>query len=273
MDNERIEQLENTVNELTTKLDEQSSMLEEFVDNYQQHSHIGTDGSIKLSQDIRLNPQALLEIGNSHWSNAITDHGESSEVYRSICGVGLLTGGTHSSAATEVFLEHGTQTNNTFYWGFRPPIYIGTASITSGGSTLTDIKWKWTTNELAGAYLNVYDGSALYTHLIASNTATVITISDTFTFTNADSYYLVSMPIYFGSADYPWRRLYTATDIRFGIGASAGTKVCFIKHGTGTPEASVTAQVGSLYMRLDGGADTTLYVKESGTGNTGWIAK
>ena len=43
--------------------------------------------------------------------------------------------------------------------------------------------------------------------------------------------------------------------------------------GTGTPEASVTAPVGSLYTRTDGGASTTLYVKESGTGNTGWVAK
>lgn len=43
--------------------------------------------------------------------------------------------------------------------------------------------------------------------------------------------------------------------------------------GNGTPEAAVAAPVGSLYRRLDGGASTTLYVKESGTGNTGWVAK
>lgn len=43
--------------------------------------------------------------------------------------------------------------------------------------------------------------------------------------------------------------------------------------GTGSPEGVVTAPVGSLYTRTDGGAGTTLYVKESGTGNTGWVAK
>ncbi len=43
--------------------------------------------------------------------------------------------------------------------------------------------------------------------------------------------------------------------------------------GTGSPESVVTANVGSLYTRTDGGASTTLYVKESGTGNTGWVAK
>lgn len=43
--------------------------------------------------------------------------------------------------------------------------------------------------------------------------------------------------------------------------------------GTGSPESAVTATVGALYLRTDGGTGTTLYVKESGTGNTGWVAK
>ena len=43
--------------------------------------------------------------------------------------------------------------------------------------------------------------------------------------------------------------------------------------GTGSPEGVIAAPVGSLFSRLDGGASTTLYVKQSGTGNTGWVAK
>lgn len=43
--------------------------------------------------------------------------------------------------------------------------------------------------------------------------------------------------------------------------------------GTGSPETVVTALVGCLYTNKSGGASTTLYVKESGSGNTGWIAK
>lgn len=46
-----------------------------------------------------------------------------------------------------------------------------------------------------------------------------------------------------------------------------------IKSGAGTPEGSQTASPGSLYLRTDGGAGTTLYIKETGTGNTGWVAK
>jgi len=43
--------------------------------------------------------------------------------------------------------------------------------------------------------------------------------------------------------------------------------------GTGSPEGVVTAPVGSIYTRTDGGVGTTLYVKETGAGNTGWSAK
>jgi hypothetical protein len=54
------------------------------------------------------------------------------------------------------------------------------------------------------------------------------------------------------------------------IGTTSGP---FVLSGTGTPEGAVTAGVGSIFMRTDGGAGTSYYVKESGTGNTGWVAK
>lgn len=43
-------------------------------------------------------------------------------------------------------------------------------------------------------------------------------------------------------------------------------------YGSGSPEGAVTANVGSTYRRTDGTTATTLYIKESGTGNTGWAA-
>jgi hypothetical protein len=51
------------------------------------------------------------------------------------------------------------------------------------------------------------------------------------------------------------------------------TALTRIYQGTGSPETVVAAVVGSLYLRLDGAAATTLYVKESGSAKTGWIAK
>lgn len=44
-------------------------------------------------------------------------------------------------------------------------------------------------------------------------------------------------------------------------------------YGSGSPEGVITAKVGSTYFRNDGGAATTYYVKETGTGNTGWAGK
>jgi hypothetical protein len=52
-----------------------------------------------------------------------------------------------------------------------------------------------------------------------------------------------------------------------------GTGGLYLSTGSGTPEGAVTAPIGSLFLRSDGGATTTLYVKTSGTGNTGWTAK
>lgn len=43
--------------------------------------------------------------------------------------------------------------------------------------------------------------------------------------------------------------------------------------GDGTPEGVVTADIGTLYIDTTSSSGSTLYVKESGTGNTGWVAK
>lgn len=48
---------------------------------------------------------------------------------------------------------------------------------------------------------------------------------------------------------------------------------CGIYAGAGAPEGVVTANPGSLYLNTSGGASTSLYVKQSGVSNTGWIGK
>ena len=40
--------------------------------------------------------------------------------------------------------------------------------------------------------------------------------------------------------------------------------------GTGSPEGAVIAPVGSYYSQSDGGVGTSLWIKETGAGNTGW---
>jgi hypothetical protein len=47
----------------------------------------------------------------------------------------------------------------------------------------------------------------------------------------------------------------------------------FRRKGAGSPEGAVTAPIGAVYHRTDGGLMSSFYVKESGTGNTGWVGK
>jgi hypothetical protein len=62
-----------------------------------------------------------------------------------------------------------------------------------------------------------------------------------------------------------------ADTVIVGTQASGGVNIVT---GTGDPENNVAAPQGSLFLRRDGAAATTLYVKTSGgTGNTGWTAK
>jgi len=74
-----------------------------------------------------------------------------------------------------------------------------------------------------------------------------------------------------GNASFRWANMY-ATNVRCTSLLPGGTSAQWTS-GSGTPEGAVTAVVGSMYTRTDGGASTTLYVKESGSGNTGWVAK
>jgi hypothetical protein len=46
----------------------------------------------------------------------------------------------------------------------------------------------------------------------------------------------------------------------------------FQARGADSPEGVVTADIGAVYERTNGGAGTALYVKESGSSNTGWRA-
>lgn len=50
-----------------------------------------------------------------------------------------------------------------------------------------------------------------------------------------------------------------------------GNKYIPVLQCTGTPEAQVTANVGALCIRDNGTDGTTTYIKESGSGNTGWV--
>jgi hypothetical protein len=62
------------------------------------------------------------------------------------------------------------------------------------------------------------------------------------------------------------------TTVALRIAGNAGTFGPNIWSGVGTPENQVSARVSSLFLRTDGGQATVVYYKETGVGNTGWLA-
>lgn len=88
------------------------------------------------------------------------------------------------------------------------------------------------------------------------------------------SYVFTSSAFHGGTGDYslgwsggPWRWIY-GQEIRLGDDSAPR-----IIPGTGSPEGVVWGTPGSLYIRKDGDAATTLYVKSGSAGYTGWTAK
>ena len=78
-----------------------------------------------------------------------------------------------------------------------------------------------------------------------------------------------------GNPSYP--ALYrNATGLQIKLAdASAFTSVqsLYDRFGAGSPEGAVTAPAGAIYHNTSGGAATSVYVKETGAGNTGWVGK
>jgi len=276
----KIEELENQIKKLTEMVNSQEREIKELRRIQSIHKHSGQDKSERVDGSLNLKPSSQLQIGTSAYGNTASNPGTASEVdFLSMVAGNDASGGTsaYTSGNAQINLQHAVANNgSTFYYGFTPPLYQNVSqSITNGGTTLQDGYFNWTTDELAGCYINILSAAGFHeTQTIASNTADTITISGTWTSATGSAYsYTVWRPIYFGAAEFPWRRVYITDDIRIGTGTSSGPDVIYIKYGSGTPESAVTANVGSIYLRTDGGSSTTLYVKESGTGNTGWVAK
>ncbi len=178
----------------------------------------------------------------------------------------------------QLTMDYQPDINRLFVCSFLTPLVDGTGFIKQGENTLTDHTAKFKPNQFI---TTAYNNGILYiantqgqyeAHKILSNTSDTITIDGTWAFSDGSYDYYLFFPAYLGSASFPFKRLYVGEDIRLGYGDSAGTQVAYIKFGNGSPEGVVTAPTGSLYLNLDGGANTSFYVKTAGTGNTNWQA-
>lgn len=65
----------------------------------------------------------------------------------------------------------------------------------------------------------------------------------------------------------------TAAFVQFLVPIQIQNTQCGLYAGAGNPNGIVTAPPGSVYLNNAGGAVTTLWVKETGIANTGWVAK
>lgn len=90
------------------------------------------------------------------------------------------------------------------------------------------------------------------------------------------------MCVYLADQDYPFRFYDGDSWEVFGPALDSSSRVLVegitrqsdttrsIRWGTGDPEGALTASIGSVFIRIDGSTNTVVYVKEAGTGNTGW---
>jgi len=294
-------------------LEERIKKLEEAIEEFRKHQHLGTDGSREFSGETRINAKEITISGagarikdfvavpfsiidaeggaeQPKRSGMIGiyvtgDKEADDEQINTILGVGKIV---RTDEVEEIvpsnrvdfnklnqaflFLSHSPQSSLTFLHAYRTPVISGEGAITKGADTFTDSSAKFQTDQLAGSILIL--SASGETRKIVSNTENVITVDDDWEAESGSYAYEIITPIYLGAANRPFKRLYVGEDIRLGYGASAGTQVRYIKWGASSPEGVVTANIGSLYLRTDGGTNTTLYIKTADNGEaTGWTAK
>jgi hypothetical protein len=196
---------------------------------------------------------------------------------------GVVIGGVTPAAST-----HTTLTVTANGAASTPSVRLSGTAFSGGSASTTQPLWlamptgtSWTNGTTAGTMLGVNAASGFTGNLLdlqTNNTrAFAVDRVGQVTFLTQ-----ISGPSYHESAGNSFYANSAAGGVAtkntgfFGFssdGTAFGTLGPRIRAGAGSPEGAITAPVGSLYLRTDGGANTTLYVKESGAGNTGWVAK
>lgn len=255
---QQLQSLSNLVNDYKTKIDKLN-------ETFKLHTHSGRDGSKNIDSEIDLQPGTPIKLGLGGMLaiGGGVQGAVSEQVQMSIVSGKDMDGSIGTSTNNlQLNLLHNPQnaSNQSFITSFRPPVFaqIGgsTISVTATGTTVTVVGYNFATNSLAGALINIYNSSNTFieTQTIASNTATVITISGTWGATTTGGSFFILQPVFFGSADTPWQRLYTCegtgAGIRFGVGVTAGAQ-----NQNGLLYMDAT---GDLYWRNKSGSSTKL---------------
>jgi hypothetical protein len=221
--------------------------LAEYKKKFVMHQHTGTDGSVWLDNtDIFLRDKKAIISGCGGMLGQV---GVDAKTLLPIRELNILCGpeanrsagnvGSTSKNAQLTIEKTGDgaeTTPNTFFYGFHNINKVDCShkvlNITSGQTVFTDSDLDLNDGiDRTGFYILFYlknpitvNGVAetLFSYQIASNTSNSVTITSGITVTGQLTQYKVLAPIYLGSADYPWTRIYTTMGvgggIRFGIG-------------------------------------------------------
>lgn len=203
--------------------------------------------------------------------NTISDHGEDGIYYERAYSSAIVGNTVKNSQKHGIFIT-GTSTSSV----------TRSRKVTIDGNTVS-FSGLLTDNTYSGIYLDAYANTSVVTgntvvagtsgnlplHAIYAVDATVY-VANNQTDSGAKS---GNSQVNVGGISMPW--FLNSPNILSHIYAPRYylPGLCFITSGTNTPEGALSAPVGSLFLRTNGGASTTLYVKESGAGNTGWAAK
>lgn len=255
-----IQELHEIITKLSDKVTELQKNYDELKLSYESHQHSNTDNTQKTTYGVEklANSGEIAYLGNGGIVELTLSPLGVETSNNLILAAGRDQGISESPAQSTINSVLNLQNivaGGAFFFGYNKPAFKNSPqTVTNTQVTLTDATFGWTTNSLAGAYVNVYNssGALVHTRLISSNTSSVITVSAAWTSTVTAGSYVVFLPIYLGSADNPWRRVYTGEGdtegIRFGYGVTAG----------GTNGLLYMDATGDLYWRNKGGTATKL---------------
>jgi hypothetical protein len=231
----------------------------------EKHQHTDTDGTEKLRRgsEVLVESGAIGYIGNGGVAQ-ISSETQDTLIVSSGRDKSQSAAGTPQKTPNTVIQIHNQETSG-FISSYTGMAYQNNGkSVTSGNSTITDSFFNWGTNDLATYYINIYNSSGVYqfTRRIASNTSSTITITGTWPSSVSNCIYTVFMPVYFGEAAFPYRRIYT------GEGDSEGIRFGYGITNAGENGLLYMDSAGSLYWRNKAGSSTLVSATAGGATGT-----
>lgn len=252
-------------NDLISQINELREEIAKLKRDYSEHQHDDFDGTKTLTKTIELKDSEHARIGLLEQATLpIRFIGTTAEQlqYSFSLSSDRKEGIINKYEGLQLSFVHlpNSTAKQSFINAFRSPVVSPnegqTIDTTAGGNTVTISGFGFTTNELAGALINILDssGALVECQTITSNTATVITITGTWKASTTGGTFGIYVPVFFGSADTIWQRFYTQEGtgggIRFGVGVTAGA---LNQNGLLYMDAT-----GDLYWRNKSGTSTKL---------------